>query len=94
MRLRTGFNGVGIHGSTNNEASVPGRDSEGCIRLRDNDIQHLKQHYAKVGTPVVVKSIKQGKYLFETKAEKALGSNYVPQRKGYILEKGAQFVNK
>lgn len=94
MRLKTGFNGVGIHGSTNNEPSVPGRDSEGCIRLRDNDIQHLKQHYAQVGTRVIVKSIKQGKYPFEAKAEKALGGKYVPQRKGYVLEKGAQFVSK
>ena len=95
LRLVTpGHKGIGIHGSTNNSASVPGRDSEGCIRLRDNDIQHLKQHYAQVGTRVIVKSIKQGKYPFEVKAEKALGGKYVPQRKGYVLEKGAQFVSK
>ena len=94
LRLVTpGHKGIGIHGSTNNSASIPGRDSEGCIRLRDNDIKHLKQHYAKVGTPVVVKSIKQGKYPFEVKAEQALGKKYVAQRKGYVLEKGAQFVN-
>ena len=95
MRLVTpGHKGIGIHGSTNNSSSVPGRDSEGCIRLRDNDIKHLKEHYAKVGTPVVVKSIKEGKLPFELKAEKALGSRYVAQRKGYVLEKGAVFVDK
>ena len=95
LRLVTpGHKGIGIHGSTNNSASVPGRDSEGCIRLRDNDIQHLKQHYARVGTPVVVKSIKEGKYPFETKAEQALGHQYVHQCKGYVLEKGAKFLEK
>lgn len=55
MRLETpGFTGVGIHGSTNNEASVPGRDSEGCIRLRDNDLLVLHDRYAQVGMPVVI----------------------------------------
>lgn len=54
MRLETPFNGIGIHGSTGNENSVPGRDSEGCIRLRDNDLIHLKEHYAQVGMPVVI----------------------------------------
>ena len=39
LRLVTpGHKGIGIHGSTNNESSVPGRASEGCIRLRDPDI--------------------------------------------------------
>ena len=37
-----GWKGIGIHGSTNNEESVPGRGSEGCIRLKDKDIIHLK----------------------------------------------------
>ena len=55
MRLETpGFKGIGIHGSTNNEASVPGRDSEGCIRLRDSDLIVLHDRYAQVGTPVVI----------------------------------------
>ena len=34
LRLKTpGHSGIGIHGSTNNRESVPGRASEGCIRL-------------------------------------------------------------
>ena len=56
-RLDThGHKGIGIHGSTNNEESVPGRASEGCIRLRDNDIIDFREHYAYVGMPVVIKS--------------------------------------
>ena len=95
MRLVTpGHSGIGIHGSTNNEASVPGRDSEGCIRLRDNDIKHLKEHYARLNTKVVVKSIDQGKLPFEKKAEKALGKRYQAPVKGYTLPAGAKFVGR
>ena len=55
MRLKTpGFTGIGIHGSTNNESSVPGRGSEGCIRLRDDDLLQLKENYAFVGMRVVI----------------------------------------
>lgn len=55
MRLATpGFTGIGIHGSTNNEASVPGRGSEGCIRLRNADLDLLKANYAFVGMKVVI----------------------------------------
>ena len=55
MRLKTpGHSGIGIHGSTNNESSVPGRGSEGCIRLRDNDLIQLKEKYAFVGMRVVI----------------------------------------
>lgn len=55
MRLKTpGFSGIGIHGSTNNEDSVPGRGSEGCIRLRDKDLDVLKERYAFVGMKVII----------------------------------------
>lgn len=55
MRLATpGFSGIGIHGSTNNESSVPGRGSEGCIRLRNDDLDQLKERYAFVGMKVVI----------------------------------------
>ena len=54
MRLKTPFSGIGIHGSTNNEDKMPGRDSEGCIRLRDADLDYLKEHYAYVGMPVYI----------------------------------------
>lgn len=57
LRLETpGFKGIGIHGSTNNESSVPGRGSEGCIRLRDDDLVELKENYAFVGMKVVIEA--------------------------------------
>ena len=54
MRIKTPFSGIGIHGSTNNEDKMPGRDSEGCIRLRDADLDYLKEHYAHVGMAVYI----------------------------------------
>ena len=55
LRLKTpGHKGIGIHGSTNNENSVPGRGSEGCIRMRNDDLDELKENYAFVGMKVVV----------------------------------------
>ncbi|MBQ7690903.1 MAG: L,D-transpeptidase [Muribaculaceae bacterium] len=70
MRLETPFTGIGIHGSTNNEDKLPGRDSEGCIRLRDSDLDHLHDNYAHVGMPVIIKGETQGDLPFEAKARK------------------------
>ena len=57
LRLVTpGHSGIGIHGSTNNAESVPGRASEGCIRLLDADIIDLRKNYAFVGMKVVIKA--------------------------------------
>jgi len=68
LRLKTpGHTGIGIHGSTNNEKSVPGRESEGCIRLRDADIILLKEQFARVGMPVIIKQEEQGFLPFEIK---------------------------
>ena len=67
LRLKTPFSGIGIHGSTNNENSVPGRGSEGCIRLLDNDIITLKEKYARVGMPVIIKGEEDGLLPFELK---------------------------
>lgn len=83
LRLETpGFTGVGIHGSTNNEASVPGRDSEGCIRLRDADLIVLHDLYVQKGQPVVIKGITEDKMPFEVKACEALGSSYTSPSPG------------
>ena len=70
MRLETpGFSGIGIHGSTGNRESIrTGRGSEGCIRLLDEDIIHLKEHYARKGTPVIILPEDQGPLPFETAA--------------------------
>ena len=56
MRLDGNYpgNSIGIHGSTGNRYSVPGRGSEGCIRLRDEDIIHLKENYAFIGMKVYI----------------------------------------
>ena len=73
MRLTTPFSGVGIHGSTGNEDKMPGRDSEGCIRLRDADLDHLHDHYARVGMAVTIKGEDQGDLPFEASARKGQG---------------------
>ncbi len=69
LRLKTpGHSGIGIHGSTNNESSVPGRASEGCIRLRDKDIIDLKDKYATVGMKVIILDEDQDSLPFEKRA--------------------------
>ena len=71
LRLETpGHKGIGIHGSTNNENSVPGRASEGCIRLLDKDIITLKEHFAYVGMPVTVQSEDQAPFPWEQRVRK------------------------
>ena len=73
LRLETpGHSGIGIHGSTNNESSVPGRASEGCIRLRDQDIITLKKHFAYVGMPVIILGETDGPPPWELRARKAV----------------------
>ena len=68
LRLETpGHKGIGIHGSTNNERTVPGRASEGCIRLLDKDIITLKEHFAYVGMPVTIQAEGQAPYPWETR---------------------------
>ena len=69
LRLDThGHKGIGIHGSTNNVESVPGRASEGCIRLHDPDIVDLAEHYAFVGMKVVIKAEEVDDLPFEVRA--------------------------
>ena len=76
LRLETpGFSGIGIHGSTNNRESVPGRGSEGCIRLLDEDIIDLKKNYAYVGMPVVIKAEDVGLLPFEKKVNPKPANN-------------------
>lgn len=68
LRLKTGHSGIGIHGSTNNAGSVPGRASEGCIRLHDSDITDLAENYATVGMKVVIKAEETDDLPFEVRA--------------------------
>ena len=72
LRLNThGWRSIGIHGSTNNEHTVPGRASEGCIRLLDSDIITLKEHFAYVGMPVTVQAEDTAPLPWETRIRKA-----------------------
>ena len=63
-----GYNSIGIHGSTNNRETVPGRASEGCIRLRDEDIIDLRETYAFEGMRVIIKDDDAGDLPFEIAA--------------------------
>ena len=79
---------IGIHGSTNNAESVPGRDSEGCIRLRDADIITFHDLFAQVGQKVLIKGVGEKKLPFEQKAEQALGEKYTAPVPGNKLAVG------
>lgn len=73
---------IGIHGSTGNRLSIPGRDSHGCIRLYDEDLETLHDNYLAPSTTVVIKGINEDKLPFEKKAIEALGNNYKPATPG------------
>lgn len=87
-----GNSSIGIHGcggyeGKSNSYSVPGRDSEGCIRLRDNDLKTLRQDYCEVGTKVYIKpatGAAGNKYPYELKAVQAC-KGYVPAKYGNPL---------
>lgn len=68
LDIGTSNRSIGIHGSTNNEVTVPGRASEGCIRLKDSDIKDLKENYARVGMKVYIKAETIGDADFEEMA--------------------------
>ena len=69
IRLNSKFSGIGIMGSTNNEQSVPGRESSGSVRLRDDDLDYLKDHYVFEGMKVVIKGEDEGLYDFEKRCK-------------------------
>jgi lipoprotein-anchoring transpeptidase ErfK/SrfK len=52
IRLKTGWNGIGIHG-THDPTSIGKNVTEGCIRLRNEDLEKVKA-LVKVGTPVLI----------------------------------------
>lgn len=84
-----GNSSIGIHGcggyeGKSNSYSVPGRDSEGCLRLRDNDLRTLRLNYCDVGTKVYIKPATANKYPYEMKAVKAC-KGYTPATFGNPL---------
>ena len=54
IRLATGWRGIGIHG-THDPASIGTDATEGCVRLRNEDVEKLKENYAKIGIRVVIR---------------------------------------
>jgi hypothetical protein len=52
IRLKTGWSGIGIHG-THDPASVGKKVTEGCIRLRNEDLAEVAP-YVKPGTKVQI----------------------------------------
>jgi len=57
IRLKTGFDGIGIHG-THAPESIGSRATEGCIRLRNEDLEELKP-LIKIGMTVVIGTDKE-----------------------------------
>lgn len=54
FRLRTGFQGIGIHGTCpERDDKIGTRDSHGCIRLHNEDLLELKPHVF-VGMKVII----------------------------------------
>jgi len=52
IRLKTGWSGIGIHG-THDPAYIGKRVTEGCIRLKNEDLAELVP-YVKVGMKVQI----------------------------------------
>ncbi len=52
IRLKTGWKGIGIHG-THDPDSIGTMATEGCIRLRNKDLEKLKSQ-VKIGMKVVI----------------------------------------
>lgn len=56
IRLDTpGFKGIGIHG-THDESTVPGRETHGCIRLKNDDLVQLAKIVDKETLVVILPS--------------------------------------
>ena len=88
LRLVTpGHKGIGIHGSTNNSESVPGRASEGCIRLKDDDIRSLRNNFAFVGMKVIIKAEEVDDLPFEIKAIKAWEDDNIVRKRHFDPKK-------
>lgn len=54
VRLKTGWQGIGIHG-THDPASIGTDATEGCIRLSNENIKRLKDKYVTIGMRVVIR---------------------------------------
>ena len=70
-----GVVGVAIHG-TNSPASIAwGRVSHGCIRLYNDDCEHLRDHYSQIGTRVTILPENKGPLPFEERSLDAIATD-------------------
>lgn len=53
IRLGSSWRGIGIHG-THDPSSIGTAASEGCIRMKNEDVQRLRDKYAKIGLKVFI----------------------------------------
>lgn len=53
IRLGGKWRGIGIHG-THDPSSIGTEASEGCIRMKNEDVQTLHEKYAKIGLKVLI----------------------------------------
>lgn len=102
MRLRTGFQGIGIHG-THDPASIGTRATEGCIRLENKNVAALYDQVT-VGMPVIIgpengvaslkeKPVKETVVAMNEKPEKPVAKKEKPsakEKKQKAKEKAAQ----
>lgn len=56
ISLNTGWDGIGIHG-THDYASIGSNASEGCIRLRNDNVQELKELLSSVNGGIGIQVI-------------------------------------
>ena len=54
IRLKTPWRGIGIHG-THDPQSIGKNATEGCIRLRNEELKDLKEKYIKLSMVVVIR---------------------------------------
>lgn len=53
IRLGSNWRGIGIHG-THDPSSIGTAASEGCIRMKNEDVQRLREKYAQIGLKVFI----------------------------------------
>ncbi|MDO5114632.1 MAG: L,D-transpeptidase [Synergistaceae bacterium] len=54
IRLKTPWRGIGIHG-THDPDSIGKNATEGCIRLRNEELEELKEKYVKISMIVMIR---------------------------------------
>lgn len=107
IRLRTGWDGIGIHG-THDPDSIGTMASEGCIRLRNEDLEHLKP-MVKLNMKVVIaadgsavppeeeaktEKKQSGQSSIKSDVKKATGKRQTPQKKNPAPSKKAPSKGK